>query len=200
MKAISNALSYIFHPLFIVTWMLALLLYTNQYSFAGIPPIKVIGIIVFDTLVFPLIFILLMKRLDLVSSLNLEERQERIIPLVVTITCYIWAYLSIKKSEFPNFMVAFMLGALIALCISFFINVFYKLSLHMVGMSGAMTALMFYLLFSQSDVSYYFLMMVVLTGAVGSARLYLKAHTLQEVYTGFLVGMFGQILGLLFTF
>ncbi len=67
----------------------------------------------------------------------------------------------------------------------------------MVGMSGAMTAVMFLLLFSQTDLSYFFLAILVLAGAVATARIYLNAHTLQEVYSGFLVGMFGQVLAVL---
>ena len=69
----------------------------------------------------------------------------------------------------------------------------------MVGISGALTMIMLLLMVSESDMSYYFLAMVVITGALATARLYLNAHTMKEVYTGFLVGMFGQVLGLMFS-
>ncbi len=41
-----------------------------------------------------------------------------------------------------------------------------------------------------------FLAAILLTGAIASARLYLQAHTVKEVYVGFLVGMLGQVFGL----
>ena len=89
-----------------------------------------------------------------------------------------------------------MMGVLVSLFASFVINVFYKVSLHMVGVSGALTAIMLLVFVSPSDLSYYFLAMILLTGAVASARLYLGEHTIKEVYVGFLVGMFGQVYGL----
>jgi len=38
---------------------------------------------------------------------------------------------------------------------------------------------------------------IVLTGAIATARLYLGAHTMKEVYLGFLAGMIGQVFGLI---
>ena len=67
----------------------------------------------------------------------------------------------------------------------------------MVGISGALTAIMLLVFISPADVSYYFLLLIVLTGAVATARLYLNAHTIKEVYAGFIVGMIGQIFGLI---
>jgi hypothetical protein len=177
-------------------WMILFLLYTNPFSFAGMPVAVVIGIVFVNTFMFPAISILMMRKLGFVEDLEMPDTKQRIIPLVATIVFYVWAYLAIKKTNYPYMMMVFMMGALVSLFISFVINVFYKLSLHMVGISGVLMATMIMLFFSQSDVSYYFLLVVLLTGAVASARIYLNAHTLQEVYAGFLVGISGQILGL----
>jgi membrane-associated phospholipid phosphatase len=38
----------------------------------------------------------------------------------------------------------------------------------------------------------------VLTGFVATTRVYLGAHNLMQVYTGFLVGIMGQIFGIFF--
>src|SRR5665647_1027152 len=156
MKTISYILSYFFHPLLMPTWMVLLLLYSNPYSFAGMPTGVVISIVFINTFMFPLISILMMKKLGLVDTLHIPDNKQRIIPLVATIIFYVWAYLAIRKTNFPYLMGVFMMGTLVSLFVSFFINVFYKLSLHMVGMSGALTAIMFMLLFSQTDLSYYF--------------------------------------------
>ncbi len=196
MKIFSKILSYCFHPLTIPTWMVLLLLYSNPFLFAGMPSGLAIAIVWVNTFMFPAISILMMRKLGLVDSIEVPDHKQRIIPLVATIIFYVWAYLALRKTNFPYLMGVFMMGTLVSIFISFFINVFYKLSLHMVGMGGALTAVLFIILFSQTDISYIFLALVVLTGAVASARLYLDAHTLQEVYAGFMVGMFGQVLGL----
>lgn len=184
------------HPLTMPLWMILFLLFTNPFSFAGMPTPIVIGIVFINTFMFPVITILMMRKLGFVESLEMPDNKQRILPLVATIVFYVWAYLAIKKTNYPYMMMIFMMGALVSLFISFVINVFYKLSLHMVGISGVLMAVMIMLFFSQTDVSYYFLFIIILTGAIASARLYLKAHTLQEVYAGFLVGITGQILGL----
>ncbi|MBK9330620.1 MAG: hypothetical protein IPM95_15280 [Sphingobacteriales bacterium] len=195
-RTFSHLLSYLFHPLAIPAWMALFLLYSNPFSFAGMPAGVVIAIVFINTFMFPAISILLMRKLGFIDSLSMPDNKQRIIPLVATIVFYVWAYLAMRKTNFPYMMMIFMMGALVSLFISFVINVFYKLSLHMVGISGALMAVMTMLFFSQTDVSYFFLIMVVLTGAIASARLYLGAHTLQEVYAGFIIGIFGQMLGL----
>ena len=130
----------------------------------------------------------------------MPDNKQRIAPLIITIVLYVWMYLVFKSKNFPPLAMVFMLGVIISLFISFTINVFHKLSLHMVGISGALTIIMLLLLVSESDMRYYFVAGVILTGAVASARLYLNAHTVKEVYTGFLVGMFGQVLALMFLY
>jgi hypothetical protein len=152
--------------------------------------------VTFQTFLMPFIAILLLIKLDLVNSVELQDKQQRIIPLVITIIFYLWFYKASQSLKYPVVMSIFMLGAVVSLCLSFVINIFQKLSLHMVAISGALTAVLLLVFISPSDVSYYFLAIVVFTGAIASARLYLNAHTMREVYTGFMVGMFGQVAGL----
>ena len=195
-KILSKILSYLFHPLLMTTWFTLLLLYTNPFSFAGLSSGIVIAVIFINTFMFPAISILLMRKLGFIEDLEMPDHKQRIIPLVASIIFYVWAYLATRKINFPYLMGVFMMGVLVSLFASFVINVFYKVSLHMVGVSGALTAIMLLVFVSPSDLSYYFLAMILLTGAVASARLYLGAHTIKEVYVGFLVGMFGQVFGL----
>lgn len=195
-KNISKILSYIFHPLLIPTWFILLLLYSNPFSFAGMSILLTVLNVTFQTFLMPFIAILLLIKLDLVNSVELQDKQQRIIPLVITIIFYLWFYKASQSLKYPVVMSIFMLGAVVSLCLSFVINIFQKLSLHMVAISGALTAVLLLVFISPSDVSYYFLALVVLTGAIASARLYLNAHTMREVYTGFMVGMFGQVAGL----
>jgi hypothetical protein len=127
----------------------------------------------------------------------MPDPKQRIIPLVATIIFYVWGYLVTRKLNFPYMVGVFMMGTLVSLFIAFFINVFSKISLHMVGISGALTAVMLLVMISPVDIGYYFIGTIVLTGAIATARLYLGAHTMKEVYMGFLAGMVGQVFGLI---
>jgi len=179
------------------TWFLLLLLKTNPFIFAGMPMGVVIAVVFINTFMFPAIAILLMRKLGFIDSLEMPDHKQRIIPMVATIIFYVWAYLAIKKINFPALMGTFMMGSLASLFIAFLINVFSKISLHMVGVSGVLAAMLFLVIVSPTNIGYYLIGIILLTGAIASARLYLGAHTAKEVYTGFLVGIFGQILGLI---
>ena len=197
MKIISKILSYIFHPLLIPTWYVALLLYVNPFYFAGMSKPLSIAIIWLNTFMFPAISILLLKKLDFIDSFEMPDKKERILPLVACIIFYVWSYLAVKKTNYPIVVHIFMLGTVASLFMTFVINVFHKLSLHMVGIGGALTAILLLVFIFPIDMSNYFLCAVLLCGAIASARIYLQAHTLREVYSGFMVGMFGQVLGLM---
>lgn len=195
-KFLTKLLSYLFHPLLMATWFLLLLLKTNPFIFAGMPIGVVIAVVFINTFMFPAIAILLMRKLGFIDSLEMPDHKQRILPMVATIIFYVWAYLAIKKINFPALMGAFMMGTLASLFIAFLINVFSKISLHMVGVSGVLAAVMLLTMVSPTNIGYYFIGVIVLTGAIASARLYLGAHSIKEVYAGFLVGIVGQILGL----
>lgn len=171
--------------------------YTHPYAFAGTSVVLSIANVFFQTFFMPFIAIVMLIKLDLVNSIEIDDQKQRIIPLIITIIFYIWFYKVSRTLQYPKIVSVFMLGAVIALFISFFINIFHKLSLHTVAISGMLTVVLLLVFISITDMSYYFLVMVVLCGAVASARLFLNAHTMRQVYTGFMVGMFSQILGLL---
>jgi hypothetical protein len=179
------------------TWAVLLLIYTNPILFIRPNPKIALGMVFFNTFCFPFIAILFMRKLGFVESLEMPDSKQRIMPLVAAIICYVWAYLAVRKTAFPPTYSMFMLGTVFSLTISFVVNVFQKLSLHMVGISGFMMCMMLLIMYSQTDVSYLFLLSILLVGAVASARLYLKAHNVREVNTGFLVGMLGQVLAVI---
>ncbi|MFN8282647.1 MAG: hypothetical protein U0U67_05495 [Chitinophagales bacterium] len=198
-KVISKITSVVFHPLLIVTWMTMLIYFTNSYLFIGIDfgNINPIIPVFLYTFLFPAIAILMLRKLDFIDSLEMPDPKQRIIPLIITIILYLWTFMLFKNKNFPILLRIFMMGTLASLFISFVINVFHKLSLHMVGISGALIAILLLTMVSSTDISLIFLLMIIITGLVATARLYTKAHTLREVYTGFLVGIFGQMIGLM---
>jgi membrane-associated phospholipid phosphatase len=73
-----------------------------------------------------------------------------------------------------------------------------KTSIHLLSMGSALG--FFIVLTYKYDINLVPIMMIIilLSGLLGSARLHLKAHTPTEVYTGFFLGMFSQFLVLYF--
>lgn len=194
--------------------MLIILLLVNPYLF-GVNNIwdnhLLIMIVFFSTFFIPAFSVVMMKFLGLVSSIQLEDRQERIIPYITTGVFYLWMFWNLYHN--PDIPIAFrncIFGATIALFIAFFINLFSKISAHAVGMGGMVgmivitTALFSYGSFPlpggslQISMSLLLIVALLLTGIVCTSRLVLNVHNLQDLYGGFLVGMVSQFLALQF--
>lgn len=219
MKYIASAVSFIFHPLFIITYLLLLLLLINPYLFS-IQNSRDMGVlviyIVLLTIAFPGITIVMMKVLGFVNSFHLYERKDRIVPLIFTSAFYLWLFVNIYQN--PTVPVAFsifVLGTTLSLFLVFFFNLFVKVSLHTTGVGGLLTAIIlikYYFSYDQFSLSLgsagvYLISTTLLifiaifcAGLVGSSRLILKAHRPVEVLGGYFVGILSQMIAFQFLF
>ncbi len=208
MKTIAYAISFLFHPLFVVTYMAILISLINPYLF-GKNDIQDNAIFIlqifFSTLFLPLIGVLMMKLLGFINTLEMEDRKERIGPLMVCISLYSWmSYNFYNDSSIPNGFTIFMVGSTMALCLAFFINVFSKISLHALGMGGLLGMVVITMMFfsygsfqfgiATINMNFLLMVMILLSGLVGTARLILEAHQPMDLYGGYFIGFGTQFL------
>jgi len=156
------------------------------------------------TIALPAFGILLMKQLGLIKSLEMEDRMERIGPLILVIIFYLWLAINAYKNQgIPPLGLSFIFGCIISLIIAFIINIFSKISLHMVGISGIFTLIVTLLFFGvwgfQAFGTLIYLndtlaVVLIIMGMVASARLILDRHTFGDIYGGILVGIIGQVI------
>ena len=85
-----------------------------------------------------------------------------------------------------------LLGATIACILLLFFN--FKTSLHTVGISGLLMYLLNLSIHFEINLILAISFFILLTGAIITARLYLKAHTAIEVIMGLLIGLLSQLL------
>lgn len=203
MKGFFTTIAYLFHPIILVFYMLVLLLTLNPYYF-GYPIISDAGILLIYAFVLsfliPLIGILLLKGTGLISSLKMENKMERIGPLIVVSLFYLWFFINCKNNpDIPTAFTLFVFGALINVFLVFFINIFFKVSIH----TSALASVVIYfliLLFHYGDLvidypNLYKLitLSILILGISASGRLYLQAHKPDEVYAGILIGVLAQM-------
>ncbi len=140
MKTMAKIISYIFHPLLMLTYIFLLLLLINPYLFGGLNQTNILPLgfnIVYNTFLIPAFIVFLMKVLGFVPDLELKDKQHRIVPYVATGVFYLWIFINLKSNpEVPHAFKLFTLGATIALFMAFFINIFSKISMHTTGMGG----------------------------------------------------------------
>lgn len=164
---------------------------------------------------FPVLGIALLKWQGLISSFSMEAKKERIGPLIVIAIFYLWLYVNIRSNTLvPDVLSFFVLGAVISIFLGLFINSFSKVSLHCIGAGGIVTAMVF--IISQwtyprlaipagswvITISQEFILIfiILLAGIIGTARGRLSAHQDHEIYGGYIVGIFSQIIAIIIYF
>lgn len=220
LKLLAQVVSYIFHPLLIVTYMLILLLLVNPYLF-GVSSIgdrasKLLILQIFlSTFFIPCVAVAMLRFTGMIRSFQMETRQERIGPYIITGIFYLWMFRNfLDNPSIPTAFTSFVLGATIGLFFAFFINIFSKISVHAVGIGGLLGMVVITMLLFSYDtftvlsprgtievsISTVLLITILIAGLVGTARLFLQAHEPMDLYGGYLVGFASQFMALRFLF
>ena len=206
-EVLAKIISYLFHPLFMPTYGMTLLFFSNALS--GFNPYAlpevmhnnalIFAVVISLTLVIPGIAAVLLKRMGKIQSLQMKTRQERQIPFAITGFCYLAAYTILQNVLQPvNHMVLIVLaGAQLAILIALIVSAYWKVSLHMIGIGGllGMQLLMIKLFHIPWEILLY--ATVLLAGFIGFARLRLNAHEPLQVLVGFVIGVLTETLFLL---
>lgn len=189
------------HPLFMPVFSLIILFSLNTYINQVLPlkfQLMVLGLLLVNTCILPLVFIVVMAKNKLISSVYLNQKNERVLPFLMAFVFYGFTYYLLKKAGLPKTINAIMLGATIAIFASVVVNLFYKLSIHMVGVSGVFGA--FYALSSMFglQVLWLLLFLIIAAGLIGTSRLILNQHTPLQILVGFAVGFFAEFFTIYF--
>lgn len=125
-----------------------------------------------------------------IKSFEMQKRQERIIPFVSNLILLMVAYYIMRQIPLPKIFYLLILGAAAAVSIAIFINIKWKISIHMIGIGGIVGTLYGMSTFLLIDLRIPILISVLIAGLLGTARLTRGAHYPLQVYAGFFVGFF----------
>jgi hypothetical protein len=198
LRFFARVVAYIFHPLFITSYVMAFLIFFHPYAFTGfdqkIKLFRFLNVVLCDAL-FPAFAVFLLWRLGFIKSMHLRTEKERIIPYVIAMIFYWWTWNVYKNlSDSPPISIHFLLGAFLALCGGWIANIYFKISMHGIALGGA---LMFFILFSFHD-SYasglYLSIATLAAGVVATSRLLTGDHNPFQLYSGLIVGMLAQFI------
>jgi hypothetical protein len=193
---IAHFVSVVFQPLLMPLYGTCLLVFSNPYMFPDAYENRLdIMRITLNTFFFPAIIVILLAGLRFVKGINLRNRQDRTLPYIAVMMCYIWTFYVYYKNQFNPIITYILLGSCIAIVLAFLINVlFMKVSMHTTGGGGLVAMSLILMPFYYSNPIAIFLLSILIAGAIGTARLILQAHTEREVYYGYLVGFFSFML------
>lgn len=196
-RGIAMSVSIILHPLFIPligAWLIA---QTHYYQFAGFHGKQLIqyyGSVIANAVVLPAFTVLFLRKLHFISSIQMERRQDRVIPYIATMTFYFWTYLVFKHQQMmPGVIKVFLLGNFIAVILAFLSNLKMKISMHTLGMGGLIGLIFCFLDNPYIRIATPLMIVLLAAGVVASCRLILQAHTYREIYMGAAFGIFAQL-------
>lgn len=187
----ARIVSMVFTPFYLPILGLAVLFflsYLRQYLLSY--KFFVLAVVYFFTILLPSLLIHLYRRYQGWSLIELGSRERRIVPYVLSILCYFMCLYIMEQMHIPFFMRCIVACALIIQIVCAIINVWWKISTHMAGIGGVAGALFIFSEVFRFNPTWWFCLVLVIAGILGTSRMILRQHTLLQVVMGFVVGFF----------
>jgi len=199
LDALAKIISVAFNPLFVPLYGLGLI-FSAPTLFGYLPSSvkkNIFLIVLINNVLIPLVLMPYFRFRNIISSYHVDNRKERIIPLLTTSLLYFITSLIVFRFQIPLFLKSFIFAATFLIISVSMINFWWKISLHSVG-AGALTGIVIVLsLKSYTPLTGYLIPVILASGLVLSSRLRLNSHNPLQVWIGFLSGLFSLILFLL---
>ena len=188
---ISKVISLILHPVFmpLLAFYLSLSI-LPELEFTISHNLKLIYfIVIISTIILPILSILILIKIDRLSSLEMIHHKERVLPLFNTAISMLLGYFFLQNILlYTPLLIAEFLGAIFIILIASVLSNFWKISLHMLGIGGILGVFIAIHILHQ-NISAFIILFLFLSGLLAYSRLNEKAHNKPQIYIGFLIGL-----------
>lgn len=196
MKQAAQFFSFITHPVWMpLVAFLCIFAIPSGISYMTVQTKLIVLLIPLTfTIVVPLLFVAALRMSGWLPNFSFEKKKERmVILLFATLSLYI-SYQLLKSTPIhPIFKQTLLVGTTLTWILALISRV-WKISLHMASI-GALSGLFFILSVKfQLPSKNLFVLALLCSGLLGSARIFLHKHTPLQVYIGFLVGFCAMLL------
>jgi len=191
-----KVLSYIFHPI-IFSIIATLLYFIILPSHISKQSEHTILIIVFlSTYIIPILLLLFLKRFKMIESFHLRSIGERKFPILFMTVLFIFLGRTLLMTQVVNLLAYSFFACALSLFLMyvlFFGKI--KTSLHTLSIAGLIGFICVISFNYKMNLLLPIIGLFFLFGIIATARLKLKAHTMNEIYLGFFIGFSSQLLG-----
>ena len=198
-QKLSHILSWVLHPFLLPIYMMAMLL--TMTTFAHYPSnvkFYLLWVVALYAVIIPVLALGVLRSLGRISDYNVDDRRERLLPLLVGALCYILCAITIAKIPSAIFLRKFMLAAACCEILCLVVSLRWKISLHLTGMGAVVALLVVMTVVGVGNMIVPLMVAVLCAGALASARLYLGCHNGRQVLAGFCGGFAVSVLAVLF--
>ena len=194
----ARVLSVVSRPYYIpVVGFLALFTFTYLSLLPLIYKVTVLLMVLAFTVLLPRLCIFVYRKLNGWAPVQLRLRENRVVPYVIFMMSYAACLHLMFHLHMPHYMCGILLAALLIQGVCIVVNIWWKISMHCAGAGGIIGALLAYsVLFVFNPVGW-LCVLILFSGAVGTARMLLRQHSLAQVVAGTLVGVAGSVAGIL---
>lgn len=202
MRIFSQIVSWVLMPILMPIYALILVMYVpsepliisagdSMFGFSDEIKLRIIYFYFLFTAFTPLLIYGFLIKLKIINSIQMEEKAERKIPLVIlSVFCLLLYYVFRSiNADLPKYIYGLCLSGAIILSIFTFVNRYIKVSLHATG-AGILTGFVSAYIAEQSYFQLWVLIVVILvSGIVLTSRLYLEKHSPKELTIGFIFSL-----------
>lgn len=200
MKLFSKILSFLFHPMLMPTLGIFFVLNAGTGLYAlPFEAKRLVYIIVFvSSCLLPVSLLPLFWQIRLIKSFRMETARERVYPVLAAGLFYLLGYMLLSRLNISPLIERFVLASVVAILLAVGVSWFWKISIHTLA-AGGVTGALFGIMFRYGvDLFPLVSVMLVTSGLIAMARLYLNAHTPAQIYAGYVAGFVIVISGVFF--
>jgi hypothetical protein len=192
MQKVSEIISLLLHPVFIIVYIFGLAVTVDPYIQFVMPPDRVrpmILILMINTVILPIAAILFLKYKGVVKSIYLSTPSERRIGILIIFAFYLITYILWRQLTLPHSFLSIFSAVLTSLALVFIVTPRFNISMHALA-AGGLVGTLLGLFKAHAFIDIYALAgTLLILGLSATARLLLHAHTAREINWGAFVGI-----------
>ena len=191
----SKFISYFFHPInFPTIGSILYFLLVPEYIFKPQEHL-ILTVILIGTYAFPLLLLILMRSFKMINSYHMVTIEERKFPTILFLSISFFLGHWLYKSTVVDILALFYFGYGLVLIISYVLFYFkFKLSLHTAAIGGLVGFLIYFSFYYKINLIIFLSILFIISGLIAYSRLRLQAHSSREIFLGYLLGIFSQLI------
>jgi membrane-associated phospholipid phosphatase len=195
----ARIVSLVFTPFYLpLVGLLTMFLFSYLSLYPWLFKLRILAMVLLFTIMLPTFLIRMYRRYNGWTLIELGQKERRMVPYIISILCYFACIYLMELVHVPHFMVSIVIAALTVQMVCALVNMVWKISTHMAAIGGFAGALFVFADAFGFNPVWWFCLLFIVAGLLGSSRMILRQHTLSQVVAGFLVGMVCTVLAFLF--
>lgn len=196
---IAQAISLLFRPFYLpLIGVAALFLFSILNFIPAIIRLEMLLLIWLCTVFSPQWLISIYHKTHGLNFLPFVRKEHRVVPYMISIGCYFFCYwLLTILFKAPHMVKAILMAALVVQMVCALVNIKWKISTHTAAIGSFLGGLIASSMIYQFNPIWWFCVINLVGGIVGTCRMILRQHSLGEVIGGYVVGFVGALLTIL---